>query len=178
MIMRAESLAKRIMPAVMAAVALVCAGWAGSGTHAAEFRSRNLILTPAELPAGAQPVAQTVPVDRAVVEAAVKKLFGAYGANVGALETMFAEDMFDRSRLLDNLVDRLPRDARLTVLGVQAVQTLNQHIEPNPAGGGNLRVSLVSATVSAQIEFNDPVVGFVLSTGTAEYILRITESVP
>lgn len=176
----AENIAKKIMPAILALAALVCTDWAGSGSGAAaaEFRSRNPILTPAEVPAGAQPVAQAVPVERSVVEAAVKQLFGAYGSNIGEIEPLLGEDMYDRSRLLDNFVDRLPRDTTLTVLGIQAVQTLSQHIEADPVGGGNLRVSLVSVTVAAQIVFNDPVAGYQRRSGTAEYILRIKENAP
>lgn len=151
---------------------LVTTGMAG----AADFRTSTRIATPERLPEGARPLRETIPVDRSVVEKAVKELYDAYSYNPAKMEKLLSEDFLDRSRLLDSMREKLPRDARLRVLGIRSVQTLGQYLQKTP-GGGEALVSTVTATVLGQLQFNDPVSGFQRLQGTSEYLLRVRQKI-
>ena len=145
-----------------------------SGVHGTEFRVIKPILTPqAGLPEGAKPVSRIEPVNRKIVEGAVKKLMEAWNGN--ALEKMLGKEFYDKSRLDDAMDDKVPRDAKLRVLSIQGVQTLNQYIEDRDEKKS--RVSTVSVTVRTQLEFNDPENGFQRREGTNEYVFRIKQRV-
>ncbi len=156
--------------------ALVLVGAPGPA-DAAEFRSRNPIMSPAALPAGARPVAEIRPIDRAVVEQAIKRLFAACCTDIAALDRMIADDFVDKSRVLDNIVERFPRDAKMKFLGMNSVQTFNQHIQAASSGGGDVLVSTVSAIVRSELQFNDLEVGFVRLPETNEYIFRVEQKI-
>ena len=163
-----------VLPLIGAAV--VALGIAGP-SQSAEFRRANPLPTPELLQRGAAgAVARIIePVSRARVEAAIRRVFDTYtNMSPGRLETVLAESFFDRDRLVDNLTEALPRDARLRVLGIEAIQTLEQTIDVAP-DGRQTRISVVSVTVRSQFEFNDPVSGFTRLDGTNEYLLRIKE---
>ena len=147
------------------------------GSEAAEFRSKNTIMTPTTLPAGARRVAQFMPVDRALVEKAVKRLFNACCTDIAALDGLIADNFVNKSRVLDNFVERFPRDGKLILLGMQGVQTLNQHIETDPEGGGEVLVSTVSVIARSEIQFNDPQTGFTRLPGTVDYIFRFEQKI-
>jgi hypothetical protein len=68
----------------------------------------------------------------------------------------------------------LPRDAKLRVLGIESIQTLEQTIDVTP-DDQQTRISVVTATVRSQLEFDDPVSGFTRLDGTNEFLLRIKE---
>ncbi len=146
---------------------------AASAVDAAEFRRRATIRTPAALPADAAPVARITPIDRAVVERFIHKLFAAYGANPAATADLLDDSFVDKSRLLDTMSERLPRDAKLSVLGIGSIRTVSQHIEPGD--DGNVLVSVVSATVRSQLVFNDPVTGFSRLEGRGDYFIKIRQ---
>jgi hypothetical protein len=141
---------------------------------AQEFRAINPIRAPrAQLPAGAQRVVPQKPVPREKVEAAVAKVTAAW--NTPELERVLAQDFYDRTRLLDNLASKAPRDARLRVVGIQGVQLLDQYIRPATAQNPyRAMVSQLSVTVRTQIEFNDAT-GFQRLDGTNEFIIDLTE---
>ncbi len=163
-----------VLPLIGAAV--VALGIAGP-SQSAEFRRANPLPTPELLQRGAAgAVARIIePVSRARVEAAIRRVFDTYtNMSPGRLEAVLAESFFDRDRLVDNLTEALPRDARLRVLGIEAIQTLQQTIDVAP-DGRQTRISVVSVTVRSQFEFNDPVSGFTRLDGTNEYLLRIKE---
>jgi hypothetical protein len=154
------------------ALAVLCA----AGAKAGEFRAYQTIPTPASAPLSqGEALPAVVPVDHGKVEAAVDEVFKAYsGLDPGKLESVLAESFFDRSRLVDNVADNIPRDAKLQVLGIRSVQTLSQSIETGD--DGRLRhVSVVSATVSSQLEFNNSGGTLTRLEGTSEYLLRISE---
>lgn len=142
-----------------------------------EFRALRPIATPetAPLPAGAQPVdGAFVPVDRRAVEEATRDLLAKW--NTPEFGDALAETFFDRTRLQDALDTAVPRDARLGLLSVQGVQTLDQQVVPDPTGLPiDTVVSTVSATVRLQAEFNDPSRGFQRREGVNELILRVTQ---
>lgn len=163
-----------VLPLIGAAV--VALGIAGP-SQSAEFRRANPLPTPELLQRGAAgAVARIIePVSRARVEAAIRRVFDTYtNMSPGRLEAVLAESFFDRDRLVDNLTEALPRDAKLRVLGIEAIQTLQQTIDVAP-DGRQTRISVVSVTVRSQFEFNDPVSGFTRLDGTNEYLLRIKE---
>lgn len=168
----------RLRNVIVSGAILVAVLLAPTPVDSAEFRGRRSIPTPKADPIGAIPVETIRPVDPAAVERGVRRLFDAYRPNTGELEKMLGEELVDRSRLLGTLSERLPRDAKLKLLSLQSVQTLNQYIEPDPTGGGNLLVSTVAATVRSELEFNDPVAGFQRLEGTTELLLRIKRTAP
>jgi hypothetical protein len=144
--------------------------------HAQEFRALRPIATPAVAPppTGARPAASFVPVDHHAVEEATRGIFAKW--NTPEFESTLAETFFDRTRLQDALETAVPRDARLRLLSVQGVQTLEQQVLSDATGLPiNTVVSTVSATVRLQAEFNDPFRGFQTREGVNELILRVTE---
>lgn len=152
----------------MAVLLLVAAS---ASAAAGEFRHiRPIPVAPAGERAAAAPVRALVPVDRRLVERAVHDIAAAW--NTGELERHLAEDFYDRERLTDAIDRVVPRDATVRVLAVQGMQTLTQSIEAR--GGRRERVSLVSVTVSTQVEFNGPA-GFARIPGTTELIVRVRE---
>jgi hypothetical protein len=139
---------------------------------AREFRTFKSIRTPKALPEGAKVGKEIQPVDRKIMEGAVKKLMRSW--NTAGMENMLAEDFFDKSRLFDSIDDKVPRDAKLSILSIQGIQTLSQQIQTDTAGA-EIVVSTVSATVKTQLEFNDETDGFQRREGTNEYIFRVKQ---
>ena len=145
---------------------------------AQEFRMLNPIHGPGmamALPDGAVPVKDVVPVSRQEVERGVRRVMQSW--NTPELAQKLAETFYDKTRLTDTIDAVVPRDAKLSVLGVQGVQTLSQHVVSDPSGLFDTYISRVSATVRTQVEWNDPRSGFQRRDGTNEIILRITQRV-
>lgn len=143
--------------------------------QAQEARQLHRIATPqpaANAPPGARAAAPVRPVSAAKIEEAVKKIVDAW--NTPDLGQMLAGNFYDKSRLVDTLNTKAPRDAKLRVLSVQGMQTLDQHLQKT-GSGAEQRVSRVSVTVRTQLEYNDPQAGFQRLDGTNEIILLITE---
>lgn len=141
---------------------------------ASEFRLLNPIRTPQNsLPKGAEEVDQIRPVDRDLVRLIMEKLFSAW--NGPDLTKLLSETFFDRLRLEFKMTE-IPRDAKLRLLGLQGMQTLNQHIMKNPKTGKKQVVSRVSVTARTQIEFNDLQLGFQRIPGTNEYVLQVKQN--
>ena len=150
---------------------------------AQEFRKMNRIARPPALkPANPKPktapsrqsVTQApalTPVSRAVAEKAVGMLVNAWNEN--NLDKVLADTFFDKSRLTDAMDIQVPRDAELSVLAIQDVQTLKQKIDDTP--DGKVLVSTVSVTVRSQLTFNDPDRGYQRREGINEYIMRIRQ---
>ena len=142
--------------------------------NASEFRLLNPIRTPENsLPKGAQEVDQIRPVDRDLVRLIMDKLFSSW--NGTDLTKLLSETFFDRLRLEFKMTE-IPRDAKLRLLGLQGMQTLNQHIMKNPKTGQKQVVSRVSVTARTQIEFNDLQLGFQRIPGTNEYVLQVKQN--
>ena len=145
-----------------------------------QFRHITPIAAPASsasaLPAGATPVAETRPFTRSEIDPLVRDTLAKW--NTAEMADTLAESFFDQNRLLDAVDARVPRDAKLTVQGIQGVQTLQQYNVPGSGGERGDVVSIVSATVRTQLEFNDPQSGFVRRPGTSEFILEIRTPAP
>lgn len=142
--------------------------------QAQEVRQFKRIATPLaapSLPSGARAVANARPVSRAKVESAVQQIAASW--NTPRLESLLAENFYDKRRLMDSLGTLVPRDAKLRVLGIQGVKTLNQYVQAGTRG--EQLVSRVSVTLRTQVEFNDPRGGFQRLEGDNEVILLVFE---
>ena len=142
---------------------------------AAEFRSLRKIATPATSarPEGAKTVEAFVPVDKQAVEAAIREVFA--GWNSPGMTGFLAGGFQDAGRLGDS-AQSIPKDARIDVLAVSGIQTLDQYIQPAEAPTDpNLLVSQVSVTVRTQIVYNDVGQGYQRIEGTNEYIVEVSQ---
>lgn len=137
-----------------------------------ETRRFRPIASPEAVPAGQEAVAQVEPVSREAAANAVKEVLAAW--NDGRLGDYLGEALVDRGRLLDSVAEDVPRDASVRVLGLSAIQTVQQ-FRSTGAGGERLVTSIVSANADTQIEFNDPVRGLRTLRGQNTFVLRITE---
>jgi len=111
------------------------------------------------------------PVSRNVAETAMEKVVAAWNGN--RIDSVLSDSFFDKSRLADSMNAKVPRDARLSVLAIQAVQTLGQRVESGPRG--KVLVSTISITAKTQLTFNDPTNGYQRREGTNEYIVRVKQ---
>ena len=150
-----------------------------NASHARQFRLMTPIASPeepnAQLPDGVMPVENVQPVPRAKVEALVKEVIEKW--NTFEMASTLSEQFYDKSRLMDVVETGVPRDATLRIQAIRGIQTVQQYIAPNPENGRNEIVSIVSATVLTQLEFNTGI-GFTRFPGTNEFILKITSAVP
>jgi hypothetical protein len=159
--------------AVVSAALIIGAAVAARPADARSFRQFNAIATPQGLPDGAELLPERRPIDRALVERAVRAIVRAW--NTGGLDPILAPDFQNRQRLLDTLLRTAPRDAELQVVAVRGVSTLRQYRVEEPAGP--VRVSTVAAVVRTQVVFNDPVTGYQRLPGTNEFVLEFREPV-
>lgn len=117
------------------------------------------------------PVPQLVPpVHPALAEAFIAELFERW--NSRRLDAVLASEFPQRDRVLETFPQRLPPDARLRLINVGAVHTLKQEIVDGAV------VSVVSAVVHAQLEYEDPEHGFQRHASVGEYIFRIVRRAP
>jgi hypothetical protein len=146
-----------------------------SPLQARQFRQMMPIAGPevetANLPENAEPVSRLQPLSRTDVQPLVEKIVGQW--NGGSMESILADSFYDKSRLLDVMDTQVPRDARLSIQSIQGIQTLQQYRVPDAGGGRDSLVSIVSATVRTQLEFNSTN-GFVRLPGTNEFLLKVT----
>lgn len=141
-----------------------------SVTLAREFRQFDTIATPKRLPKGTTPVAKPKPVKPQVMKDAVKDLMSSW--NQGDFDQKLGDALYDKQRLLDSISEKVPRDAKVRVLGAQNIQTLQQYVQP-AKNGTSAVVSRVSVTARTQIEYHDPKKGFQRIDGKNEYIFEV-----
>ena len=110
----------------------------------------------------------------ATARAAVEQLVAAW--NEGRLGRVLGPAFCDRDRLAASMEVRVPRDARLRLLAVEGVQTLEQGEEVR--GGRRYRVSLIAVVARTQLEYEDPTRGLQRLEGRNEYLLRVREPLP
>lgn len=119
------------------------------------------------LPSGAMRIAPAAPITRERIEAAVRQIAAAW--TLRELDAVLSPRFYDRQRLLDTVQARVPRDAKLRIVAVQAWQVTDQYrLGPSV-------VSMVSVTVRTQLEFNDPVAGYQVRDGTNDFLISLTE---
>ncbi|MBT7950798.1 MAG: hypothetical protein HN764_04180 [Gammaproteobacteria bacterium] len=159
---------------------LVCsvAAYVSGSVQARQFRQVVPIATAKKiksaLPDGAVAIKQAKELEKGQITEAVNQVLSKW--NSGDLEQVLSDDFFDKSRLTDAVDSIVPRDAALRVQSVQGVQTLQQYIMPTDEG--DTMVSIVSATVNTQLEFNDPASGLVRLPGVNEFVLKVTQPAP
>ncbi len=148
-------------------------------SQARQFRLLTPIASPeqplANVPAGAVAVEAVTPLSRQVVEPMVRKVIEQW--NTPGMISTLSDQFYDKSRLLDVMDTGVPRDAKLRVQSIQGIQTLQQYINPGAGTERGEMVSIVSATVQTQLEFNSSN-GFTRLPGTNEFILQITQTAP
>ncbi len=149
-------------------------------SEARQFRLLTPIASPTEpsanAPEGSIPVEDVQPLERGEVESMVRDVIEQW--NTPGMADTLSEKFYDKSRLMDVVNDKVPRDAKLRIQSIQGIQTLQQYITP---GAGNERgdlISIVSATVRTQLEYNSPTDGFISRTGTNEFLLEVTSAAP
>ncbi len=151
-----------------------------SPSQARQFRLLTPIASPEEsaahLPAGAKPVENVQPLSRQEVEPMVRQLIEQW--NTSEMSSTLSEKFYDKSRLMDVMDTGVPRDAKLRIQSIQGIQTLQQYSQSGTGGDRGEIVSIVSATVQTQLEFNSATAGFVSRTGTNEFLLEITTAAP
>ena len=139
--------------------------------HAQEFRKINPIPRPGKGAGRSIAPSEYYPISRDQMKKKMKEIFSQW--NNGDLSKYLADDFYDKTRLLDNMYEKVPRDARIRLLSVGETQIMDQR-EMSTSTGKRI-VSTVSVTATTQIEFNDPQRGFRRLEGQNEYILRIIE---
>jgi len=156
-------------------LAATLCGLAAAALHAREFRTLRPVSQDARasLPEGAEPVAKVAPLPADTVHKAAERMMSEW--NQPGMEETLHKDFYDRSRLVDATDEKVPRDAKVNILGISDVQTLSQYRAPAPEGGAPLLTSRVSATIRTQILYNDAEEGFKKVEGVNEYIFEITE---
>ncbi len=151
----------------------------GNPSQARQFRLLTPIASPTEptanVPKGAIPVEDAQPLSREDVEPMVRKVIEQW--NTSGMADTLSEQFYDKSRLLDVVDTGVPRDAKLRVQSIQGIQTLQQYIMPGAGTARGEMVSIVSATVQTQLEFNSSG-GFTRLPGTNEFILEVTQAAP
>ena len=140
--------------------------------HAQEFRKINPIPRPGKGAGRSIAPSEYYPISRDQMKKKMKEIFSQW--NNGDLSKYLADDFYDKTRLLDNMYEKVPRDARIRVMSIRETQLMNQQVLFSPNGTKRI-VSTVSVTATTQIEFNDPQRGFRRLEGENEYILRVTE---
>lgn len=159
-------------PARAAAVAALCVA---VSAFAQESRMIRPVERPgaarAALPNGAIRIVPPRPVSRERVEAAVLQLIQAW--NERKLETVLADNFYDRQRLVDAVQSKVPRDARLRLVALQSWQIVDQYAFDSAR---SVVYSRISVTARTQLEFNDPAAGFQVRPGTNDFFLTIGEA--
>jgi hypothetical protein len=141
--------------------------------YASEFRRVKRIAKPGPLPEGAIEVKQVTQLPRQVVIEAVEKVTAAW--NTTGMGNMLDDNFYDKSQFQESMAsgEKVPYDAKLSILGIESIQTVNQHIEKGK-DGTKLIVSTITVTVRTQIEFNDPTHGYQRLSGTNDLVMNIT----
>ncbi len=169
---------RRLLPRLAAGLALASMALTLLPMHADADGFRRRLAVPSEkaLPQGAERVERLQPLPRELIERAVRQFFAAYSNDRARMNEMLG-DIYDRERILDGLGTRIPPDAKLRVMGVEAVQIVQQYIETDAGSGQRVRVSRVAVTVRGELTYNSRQYGFVRREGRSEYLLYVNQLV-
>ena len=150
-----------------------------SSINARQFRSIAPIASSDRndiAPEGTIPVENIEPIAREDIEPLVKDMIEKW--NTSEMSSILSEQFYDKSRLIDAVDTAVPRDAKLRVQSIQGIQTLGQFLKPGQGNERSELISIVSATVRTQLEFNNSSGTFVNRSGTNEFILQVTTAAP
>jgi len=126
-----------------------------------------------DLPRGAALVRKMAAVPIEEVEAAAANLVESWN-DTAKITDKFVDSKFDKMRFERAMITNVPRDARLELESVRAVQTLQQVIVLG-GDGEFLRISTVTATLSTRLIVNDRDAGFVNIPGLNVVRFQVTE---
>ncbi len=114
------------------------------------------------------------PVDRATIEKSIQKIVASWnGPNLAAY---LDKNFQDKSLLLTTIQRSVPMDAKLRLIAVHGITTLEQKVSTKPSSQVRQRRSVVIATVDLQLEFNDPFKGLVKLPHSSQFYLQVMES--
>ena len=141
-------------------------------SEAAQFR-RYINISPDNVvaPNGYKAAPTPYRLDRRLIESAVNQVANNFRSP--QLRNLLSEGFSDRDQMLDDIQANLPFDASVRVLAIRAPRVLAQYETLNESNV-RLLLSQVAVTVSAQLEFSDPVAGFQRIEDTSEWLLSIT----
>jgi hypothetical protein len=108
--------------------------------------------------------------DRQRVQQALEQVLTAW--NSGGLQHYLATDFYDGQRLTDNLAQRIPQDAKLKLMQLEGFQIIKDEVV-STQNQEQARAWLTSVDAVTQIEFNDPLAGFVQLRGKQRFTLRL-----
>ena len=170
---------KRIPSAVLIiALVFVLTSHTGSVPWAGSMRQFQPIKTPegtaVGVPDGFETVAEIRPVDMETVRKFMQDLADSW--NTPQLLQMLSEDFYDKSVFHDSMmtVTKVPFDAKLKILSIRSIRTLQQMVGEDPQYG-RVCVSIVEVTALTQILLNDPEAGFVKLEGVNDYLLKVVD---
>lgn len=165
----------------LAMVVLSLLSLAVCSVSARQFRQFTPIAAPQsarqpDMPEGARLIENAEPLTRQQIEPLVQEVLSKW--NTSEMIDTLSDKFFDSARLTDAVDSIVPRDAKLRLQSVQGVQTLQQYEIPGQSGERGTMVTVVSATVRTQLEFNSASTGFVRLPGTNEFILEVRSAAP
>ena len=108
--------------------------------------------------------------DRQRVKQALEQVLSAW--NSGGLQDYLATDFYDGRRLSENLAQRIPQNAKLKLMQLEGYQIIKDEVV-STQNHEHARAWLTSVDAVTQIEFNDPLAGFVQLRGKQRFTLRI-----
>ncbi len=113
-------------------------------------------------------------VDPATLEKSIRKIVASWnGPNLAAY---LDKNFQDKSLLLTAIQRSVPLDAKLHLIAVHGISTLEQRVSTQPSSQVRQRRSVVIATVDLQLEFNDPFKGLVKLPHSSQFYLQVMES--
>lgn len=147
-----------------------------SVAHARQFRQLQPIASPNSIvlhKQGIKPVERVEQLSRKEIEPHIRDLLNNW--NTQQMADSISDQFFDKSRLMDAVDTVVPRDAKIRLQSIQGIQTLQQYIQPSSQNGSYDRISIVSATVQTQVEYNGTN-GLVRLQGRNELLLEVIQT--
>lgn len=116
-----------------------------------------------------------------IAKQGIKRIFD--GWNSGQIENFMDTSFYDRQRFLDVMQTKVPKDAKIRLLAIEAIHPLDQQNNILDPDGNAENMTLivttrVTATVRSQLEFNDTISGFQRREGRNEFILMVRQTIP
>ena len=131
------------------------------------------VLSPSGANATLQTIEELTPLNEQLIVNEVQKIVQSW--NTAGLSTYLHEYFPQRFQLLSVLQRDIPRDAKLQMLAIQNISTLNQALGLTTGYNTRNRISTVVATVHLQLRFIDPFKGVVTLPHTSQFYLRVVE---
>jgi len=141
---------------------------------ARDFREMNRIAVAPKGAATGVLATPISPVDYTTIEKAVRKIVDSW--NGPNLARYLDKNFQDKTLLLTVIQRSVPMDAKLRLIAVHGISTLEEKVMNNPVSNARERQRVVIATVDLQLEFNDPFKGMVKLPHSSQFYLQVVES--